>query len=196
MAPGWDLLPATYYLSAPGAALSAPRPGSSAPLCVGDFSFSIVFFFVGKLIHPPPPHSLPASPLPVFVDTRPGGDELTHSPRVLSSPSSPQILFFPLAAAVISYFFLDVFSFLACNTKCKQQTACKVWSSGIVTGCRYWCVFADDAPAVAQSSGVKLLVRRGGGGVGGRLAVQSSLSCRTSHQVSERPRTSEWWLQR
>lgn len=37
--------PSPRYLSAPGAALSAPRPGSSPPLCVGDFSFSFVFFF-------------------------------------------------------------------------------------------------------------------------------------------------------
>lgn len=36
----------------------------------------------------------------------------------------------------------------------KQQTACKVWSSVIVTRRCCLLVFADDAPVVAQLSGV------------------------------------------
>lgn len=55
--------PSPCYLSAPGAALSALRPGSSPPLCVGDFSFSFVFFWQ---VDPPPLHG-PSVPPSLFA---------------------------------------------------------------------------------------------------------------------------------
>lgn len=92
--------PSPCYLSAPGSALSAPISGSSPLLCVGDFSFSFIFFpFFWQIDLPftaplSPLHSLLASPTPPFVDTRLGGAELTQ--RVLSLTSlTPCILFLP-----------------------------------------------------------------------------------------------------